>query len=109
MLKFGLPAEGSRRRYATSYQAVRCHYRSIFDCTAFISFVVSALTILKKSIDLPRLALAAVCLVRKDQKGAVAAVKECVRTKPDLSREEVMCIVGKELGAGVWAIAEEIL
>jgi DNA-binding winged helix-turn-helix (wHTH) protein/Tfp pilus assembly protein PilF len=54
---------------------------------------------------LPRLALAAVHLVRKDQVNAAAAVRECVRTRPDLSREEVTCVVGERLGAGVWAIA----
>ena len=57
---------------------------------------------------LPRLALAAVHLVRKDQVNAVAAVQECVRTKPDLNRREVIAVVGERLGAGVWAIAEAL-
>jgi DNA-binding winged helix-turn-helix (wHTH) protein/Tfp pilus assembly protein PilF len=58
---------------------------------------------------LPRLALAAVHLVRKDQVNAAAAVRECLRTKPDLSREEVVCVVGEGLGAGVWAIAHALM
>lgn len=57
---------------------------------------------------LPRLALAAVHLARKDQVNAAAAVEECMRTKPDLSREEVACVVGETLGAGVWAIARAL-
>ena len=57
---------------------------------------------------LPRLSLAAVHLVRKDQVNAVAAVQECVRTKPDLNRQEVIAVVGERLGAGVWAIAEAL-
>jgi hypothetical protein len=57
---------------------------------------------------LPRLSLAAVHLVRKDQVKAAAAVQECVRTKPDLSRREVVAVVGERLGAGVWAIAEAL-
>ena len=58
---------------------------------------------------LPRLALAAVHLVRKDQLNAAAAVRESMRTKPDLSREEVTCVVGERLGAGVWAIAQALM
>jgi DNA-binding winged helix-turn-helix (wHTH) protein/tetratricopeptide (TPR) repeat protein len=57
---------------------------------------------------LPRLALAAVHLVREEQASAAAAVRECMRTKPDLSREEVTCVVGDRLGAGVWAIAQAL-
>lgn len=54
---------------------------------------------------LPRLSLAAVHLVRKDQVNALAAVQECVRTKPDLNRREVVAVVGERLGAAVWALA----
>ena len=57
---------------------------------------------------LPRLSLAAVHLVRKDQIKAVAAVQECLRAKPDLDRQEVIAVVGDRLGAGVWAIAEAL-
>ena len=57
---------------------------------------------------LPRLSLAAVHLARKDQVNALAAVRECVRTKPDLSRREVVAVVGERLGAGVWAVAEAL-
>ncbi len=57
---------------------------------------------------LPRLALAAVHLVREDRVKAVAAVRECVRAKPDLNRTEVTCIVGEGLGAAVWAIAQSL-
>lgn len=57
---------------------------------------------------LPRLSLAAVHLVRKDQVKAVAAVQECVRTKPDIDRQEVIAVVGERLGAGVWTIAEAL-
>ncbi len=55
-----------------------------------------------------RLALAAVHLVREDRVRAAAAVQECVRAKPDLSRDEVTCVVGERLGAGVWAIAQAL-
>lgn len=58
---------------------------------------------------LSRLALSAVHLARKDQVNAAIAVQDCVRTKPDLSREEVTCVVGETLGAGVWAIAEALM
>jgi hypothetical protein len=58
---------------------------------------------------LSRFVLAAVHLARKDQVNAAVAVRECVRTKPDLSREEVTCVVGDTLGAGVWAIAQTLL
>ncbi len=57
---------------------------------------------------LPRLALAAVHLMRGDRVHAVAAVRECVRAKPDLNQDEVTCIVGEKLGAGVWAIARSL-
>jgi len=57
---------------------------------------------------LPRLALAAVHLVREDLAGAGVAVRECLRTKPDLNREEVICVVGPGLGAGVWAIVQSL-
>jgi DNA-binding winged helix-turn-helix (wHTH) protein/tetratricopeptide (TPR) repeat protein len=57
---------------------------------------------------LPRLSLAAVHLVRKDRANAVAAVLECVRTKPDLNQTEVTSFVGEVLGAGVWAIAQSL-
>jgi len=57
---------------------------------------------------LPRLALAAVYLVREDRVNALAAVRECVRTKPDLNKTEITCIVGKGLGAAVWAIAQSL-
>ena len=57
---------------------------------------------------LPRLALAAVHLVRRDQVNAIAAVRECVRTKPDLNKEEVTCVIGERLGSGVWDIAQSL-
>jgi DNA-binding winged helix-turn-helix (wHTH) protein/tetratricopeptide (TPR) repeat protein len=57
---------------------------------------------------LPRLALAGVLLVRKEQTRAVVAVKEALRTKPDLTRQETTCVLGERLGAGVWAIAESL-
>ena len=57
---------------------------------------------------LPRLALAAVHLAREDRVSAAAAVRECVRAKPDLNRDEVDCVVGERLGAGVWAIAQAL-
>jgi DNA-binding winged helix-turn-helix (wHTH) protein/Tfp pilus assembly protein PilF len=59
-------------------------------------------------IYLPRLALAAVHLVRQDQGKAAVAVQECLRTKPDLNRAEVTCFVGEKLGAGVWAVAQAL-
>lgn len=57
---------------------------------------------------LPRLSLAAVHLVRKDRGCALAAVRECLRTKPDLHRREVVAVVGERLGADVWALAETL-
>ncbi len=57
---------------------------------------------------LPRLSLAAVHLVRKDQANTVAAILECVRTKPDLSRREVSAVLGGRLGVRVWAIAQSL-
>lgn len=58
---------------------------------------------------LPRLALAGVHLVRKEQTQAVAAVQESLRTKPDLNQKEITCVLGERLGVGVWAIAQFIL
>ena len=58
---------------------------------------------------LPRLALAGVHLVREEQTQAVAAVKEALRTKPDLNQQETTCVLGERLGIGVWAIAQSIL
>jgi DNA-binding winged helix-turn-helix (wHTH) protein/tetratricopeptide (TPR) repeat protein len=57
---------------------------------------------------LPRLALAAVHLVREDPVSALVAVRECVRTKPDLTSTEVTCIVGEGLGATVWALVQSL-
>ncbi len=57
---------------------------------------------------LPRLALAAVHLVRQDHVKAYAAVQDCVRTKPDLIEEEVTCFVGGRLGARIWATAQSL-
>lgn len=58
---------------------------------------------------LPRLALAGVHLAREEQTAAIAAVQESLRTKPDLSRQEVTCVLGERLGVGVWDIANSIL
>jgi tetratricopeptide (TPR) repeat protein len=58
---------------------------------------------------LPRLALAGVHLVREEQTPAVSAVRESLRIKPDLSRQEITCVLGERLGAGVWAIAQSVL
>lgn len=58
---------------------------------------------------LPRLALAGVHLLRKEQTQAVAAVQESLRTKPDLNQQEITCVLGERLGVGVWAIAQLIL
>ncbi len=57
---------------------------------------------------LPRLALAGVHLVRQEHTQAVAAVKESLRTKPDLNQQEITCVLGERLGDGVWAIAQAI-
>ena len=59
-------------------------------------------------IYLPRLALAAVCLARRDESRAVAAARECLRTKADLSRAEVVGVVGERLGEGVWALVRTV-
>ena len=59
-------------------------------------------------IYLPRLALAAVHLVRKEQPRAVAAVQESVRTKPDLSQHEITCVLGERLGITVWSIVQTL-
>jgi DNA-binding winged helix-turn-helix (wHTH) protein/tetratricopeptide (TPR) repeat protein len=58
---------------------------------------------------LPRLALAGVHLVRKEQTQAVVAVQEALRIKPDLNREEVAGVLGDRLGAGVWSMAQSLL
>ncbi len=58
---------------------------------------------------LPRLALASVHLVRKEQAPALAAVQESLRTKPDLNQQEITCVLGERLGGGVWAMAKAIL
>lgn len=58
---------------------------------------------------LPRLALAGVHLVREESTQAIAAVQESLRTKPDLMPEEITCVLGERLGAGVWTIAQSIL
>ncbi|MEE9334591.1 MAG: tetratricopeptide repeat protein [Granulosicoccaceae bacterium] len=47
---------------------------------------------------LPRLALAAVHLVREEQVQAIAAVQDSLRTKPDLTQQQVTCILGERLG-----------
>ncbi len=58
---------------------------------------------------LPRLALAAVHLVREDRVNAIAAVRECVRTKPDLEqRQRSPASSENDLGAAVWAIAQSL-
>ncbi len=59
-------------------------------------------------IYLPRVALAAVHLVRKEQSRAIAAVRESVRSKPDLSSHEISCVLGERLGAGVWSIVQTL-
>jgi tetratricopeptide (TPR) repeat protein len=57
---------------------------------------------------LPRLALAAVHLVRKEQTQALAAVQEALRVKPDLDQSEVAGVLGDRLGAGVWSLAQSL-
>ncbi|MEZ5739889.1 MAG: winged helix-turn-helix domain-containing protein [Burkholderiaceae bacterium] len=57
---------------------------------------------------LPRLALAAVHLVRQEQALAEAAVRESLRTKPDLDRQETVCVLGERLGQGIWSIARSL-
>jgi DNA-binding winged helix-turn-helix (wHTH) protein/Flp pilus assembly protein TadD len=59
-------------------------------------------------IYLPRLALAGIHLVRKEQVQAVAAVQEALRIKPDLNLEEVVGVLGDRLGGGVWSIAQAL-
>lgn len=59
-------------------------------------------------IYLPRLALTAVHLMRKDSVRAAAGARECLRTKPDLHRDEVRCFVGAGLGSGVWELVESL-
>lgn len=60
-------------------------------------------------IYLPRLALAGIHLVRKEQTQALAATQEALRTKPDLNKTETWCVLGERLGAGVWAMAQPFL
>lgn len=59
-------------------------------------------------IYLPRLALAAVHLVRNEQCGAISVVRESVRTKPDLSEHEIACVVGERLGGSIWSIVQNL-
>jgi len=55
---------------------------------------------------LPRLALAGVHLMRNEPAETVAAVRETLRTKPDLNQTETVCVLGKRLGAAIWSTAE---
>jgi DNA-binding winged helix-turn-helix (wHTH) protein/tetratricopeptide (TPR) repeat protein len=55
---------------------------------------------------LPRLALAGVHLVRKEPAEMAAAVRETLRTKPDLSPPETVCVLGERLGAAIWSMVE---
>ncbi len=48
---------------------------------------------------LPRVALTAVRLARKQTDEAASALRDCLRVKPDLSRQEVDCLIGPQLGA----------
>ncbi len=51
---------------------------------------------------LPRLALAAVYLAQGNAAATSDALRECLRTKPDLSQQEVACIVGSRMAAAIW-------
>jgi len=55
---------------------------------------------------LPRLALAGVHLMRNEPAETVAAVRETLRTKPDLNQTETVCVLGKRLGVAIWSMAE---
>ena len=50
---------------------------------------------------LPRVALTAVHLIRGETAEAIQALTESLRVKPDLSHDEVNCLVGRKLGIGV--------
>ena len=51
---------------------------------------------------LPRVALAAIRLARGEPDQAMGAVRDCLRTKPDLSEVEVTSLIGRNLGEKVW-------
>ncbi len=48
---------------------------------------------------LPRVLLTAVHITRKENAEAAKVLRECYRIKPDLSEQEISCLVGRKLGA----------
>ncbi len=48
---------------------------------------------------LPRVVLTAVRLARKQTEAALSALQDCLRVKPDLSQQEIDCLIGPKLGA----------
>lgn len=56
---------------------------------------------------LPRLALAAVCVETGDGRGLASAVRETLRTNPDLTETEVLCSLGQRWGEPVWQAVSE--
>jgi tetratricopeptide (TPR) repeat protein len=50
---------------------------------------------------LPRVVLTAVYLLQGDTQQALAALDDCLRVKPDLTREEVELLVGRKLGIAI--------
>jgi len=50
---------------------------------------------------MPRVALAAVHLVRTDKGSAAAALHDALRIKPDLSRQQIASLVGRRLGTAL--------
>ncbi len=48
---------------------------------------------------LPRVVLTAVRLARKQTEEALSALQDCLRVKPDLSQQEIDCLIGPNLGA----------
>ena len=50
---------------------------------------------------LPRVALTAVYIARDETAEAIAAWRESLRVKPDLTNDEVNCLVGRKLGIGI--------
>ena len=57
---------------------------------------------------LPRVALAAVLLVRGEVDEAGKALIECLRVKPDLSHDEVNCLVGRKLGLAIRKLRRQL-
>lgn len=51
-----------------------------------------------------RLALTGISVAREDADAAIAAIRQCLRIKPDLHKEEVRRFLGEQLSTAVWPL-----